>query len=443
VRGGNRRSNHTSGRPMRKGTRRLIITAVVLLPIAVAFCFWAVVDSPPPDDADLGITREIIPDEENAFTYFNRAAENLDWPKDHEGREHLERLLEQDGWDEGLASDILARNEGLFDLIARGLACDRFQVPEIQGPHTPLPYLHPWRSIGQLGVIRAESLFRQGREEVAFQDAMQILRFGDRIETGPAPTVVYWFGSELKLRGLTQLRNMLSRASLTSTTLAGYVRALEGWDVPPDALDEALRVDYQLDCAGVDSLATGRLSLRDFPCSRPLPSGHLMLLKPNKTKRMLARGYRALLTNIRQPYCRATLSEIPDLFDTLVAARAHASGNGKGWIYCAITVPPARLLQEYKCRERCAVAATRILIALKCYKLEHGELPETLDALVPEYFEAVPLDDFDGKPMKYSRDKRVVYAVGTDLTDNGGIAEDGREDILPRDGYDLIYKIEF
>ena len=41
--------------------------------------------------------------------------------------------------------------------------------------------------------------------------------------------------------------------------------------------------------------------------------------------------------------------------------------------------------------ENCSVAATRILIALNCYKLKHGELPDTLEELVPEYFDVVPL----------------------------------------------------
>ena len=70
-------------------------------------------------------------------------------------------------------------------------------------------------------------------------------------------------------------------------------------------------------------------------------------------------------------------------------------------------------------------------------------MPETLDELVPEYFESVPLDDFDGKPMKYSKEKRVVYAVGTDLTDNGGIGQERRGSLPPDDGYDLVHKIAF
>ena len=51
---------------------------------------------------------------------------------------------------------------------------------------------------------------------------------------------------------------------------------------------------------------------------------------------------------------------------------------------------------------------------------------------MPEYIEAVPLDDFDGQPMRYSKPKRVIYSVGEDLQDDGGDEEK-----------DIIYKIGF
>jgi hypothetical protein len=61
------------------------------------------------------------------------------------------------------------------------------------------------------------------------------------------------------------------------------------------------------------------------------------------------------------------------------------------------------------------------LAVLRC-KARHGTLPEGLDALVPEFVEAVPPDPFDGKPLRYRKagDRFVVYAVGRDGKDDGG-----------------------
>jgi len=73
-----------------------------------------------------------------------------------------------------------------------------------------------------------------------------------------------------------------------------------------------------------------------------------------------------------------------------------------------------------KCQTQTDVAATRAIVALKAFKMKTGRLPKALDELVPEYLAAVPLDDFDGKPLRYSPEKKILYSVGKDLKDVGG-----------------------
>ena len=73
--------------------------------------------------------------------------------------------------------------------------------------------------------------------------------------------------------------------------------------------------------------------------------------------------------------------------------------------------------------ERTAVSATIILLALKCYKIEYGVLPGSLDQLVPEFLDQVPPDPFDGRPMRYSKERKIIYSVGRDLIDSGGDTE--------------------
>jgi len=72
-----------------------------------------------------------------------------------------------------------------------------------------------------------------------------------------------------------------------------------------------------------------------------------------------------------------------------------------------------------KCAHCTNLGATRALLALKAYKKEKGALPDSLEALVPEYLEAIPLDDLDGKPLRYDSEKKELYSVGPDLQDRG------------------------
>jgi hypothetical protein len=62
-------------------------------------------------------------------------------------------------------------------------------------------------------------------------------------------------------------------------------------------------------------------------------------------------------------------------------------------------------------------------IALKRFQLKHGQWPETLAELAPEFFQTAPLDPYDGKPLKYRPNADgtfLLYSVGEDGVDDGG-----------------------
>jgi hypothetical protein len=67
--------------------------------------------------------------------------------------------------------------------------------------------------------------------------------------------------------------------------------------------------------------------------------------------------------------------------------------------------------------------ALQIRAAIALYQRQHGKLPDTLDALCPQFMPKVPLDPFSGKPLRYriSKEGWVVWSVGPDLTYDGGV----------------------
>ncbi|MCX5643293.1 MAG: hypothetical protein NTZ17_01210 [Phycisphaerae bacterium] len=69
------------------------------------------------------------------------------------------------------------------------------------------------------------------------------------------------------------------------------------------------------------------------------------------------------------------------------------------------------------------VAATSL--AVQRYDLAHGNLPESPGQLVPDYLAAVPVDPFDGLPLRFKRTDRgfAVYSVGEDCKDDSGKEE--------------------
>ena len=73
-----------------------------------------------------------------------------------------------------------------------------------------------------------------------------------------------------------------------------------------------------------------------------------------------------------------------------------------------------------------SVDLARVAIALEHYRLMHGEYPESLDALAPQFIAKLPHDVINGQPLHYRRTSDgqfVLYSVGWNETDDGGVVE--------------------
>lgn len=67
--------------------------------------------------------------------------------------------------------------------------------------------------------------------------------------------------------------------------------------------------------------------------------------------------------------------------------------------------------------------AARVGLVIQRYRLAAGMLPDTLADLVPAYLGDVPKDPFDGNELRYEKRDAgfVIYSVGEDLSDDGGV----------------------
>jgi len=66
--------------------------------------------------------------------------------------------------------------------------------------------------------------------------------------------------------------------------------------------------------------------------------------------------------------------------------------------------------------------ALQAAIACERYRMAAGQWPKALDALVPDYLAAVPVDPFDGKPLRYAHiDEGIkIWSISDNVVDDGG-----------------------
>lgn len=135
-----------------------------------------------------------------------------------------------------------------------------------------------------------------------------------------------------------------------------------------------------------------------------------------------------------------------DAFDAIrtyaekpIAARSHSDGSTPyeyGDLLLFDSLFPS-LRRGVNAMERRAIRrrAAFTMIAIERHRIAHGHYPDTLSALVPEFLDAVPIDPWSANPLRYKRidpdtDPHargyLLYSVGVDLIDDGGIAPEPR-----------------
>lgn len=79
---------------------------------------------------------------------------------------------------------------------------------------------------------------------------------------------------------------------------------------------------------------------------------------------------------------------------------------------------------------------SQVILAIEKYRRARGRIPDRLAELVPTYVDPIPVDSFDGEPLRYVPGDTVytLYSVGENRKDDGG-QDDGRHTL------DIAYAI--
>ncbi len=91
-------------------------------------------------------------------------------------------------------------------------------------------------------------------------------------------------------------------------------------------------------------------------------------------------------------------------------------------------------------RTQTQLTVARTALAVERHRLARGKVPEELAELVPQYLGQIPVDPFDGRPLRYRRTESgyLLYTILEDGQDNGGRQKDGIEDTAPNDWCFLV-----
>jgi hypothetical protein len=125
--------------------------------------------------------------------------------------------------------------------------------------------------------------------------------------------------------------------------------------------------------------------------------------------------------------------------DRLIAAKkmeANISSPSIPQIISHSLMPALTKMIEAHARVDAQLAAAHTAVALERYRLANNSLPDDLAQLVPTYIEKIPIDPFDGRPLRYKKlspqPGYTIYSIGTDEHDDlGDKSSDATFTVMP------------
>jgi hypothetical protein len=318
----------------------------------------------------------------------------------------------------------MAKVAGAID-VARGLADrprGRYAVAwskDLIG--TPIPHVQQPREVARL--LAHDALLRalDGDGEGAVRSCRAALNAGRSLSDEPCMVsqIVRVACGRLALRALEQT---LAQGEAPAPALEDLQRLLEAEAEEPLQL-VALRAERVGFYECLQAMRTGRFNRAAYGLAPsalgPTADGLYERVQAQACAAAYLRYFNELVEIAKLPSeqqqerlkgLREPSQKLPVLLEALT--------RGSNWPKLAQSFHDARA------ELRCAAAA----LAAERYRLAEGRWPEGLDALVPRYLAAVPADPFDGRPLRLKRlpEGVVLYSIGPDGTDDGGVVDHKR-----------------
>jgi hypothetical protein len=229
---------------------------------------------------------------------------------------------------------------------------------------------------------------------------------------------------------------VLAQGEAAPEDLAALQRAFEEEDRHPGLLI-SLRGERAAQYELYDALEKGEIKLEDMTEERPgMPPGE----GPSVVGWVARDRYRSKLPH--------TLSMLTRRIEACRPPPPHEQIEVERQLKAEVEKLPREVLHlnklllawlqrisEAQRRRHALVRSMAVTLAVERYR-RHGDWPQSLAQLTPELLKEVPLDPFDGRPLRYRRlaDGVVIWSVGLDGKDNGGrLSDNGALDFEGKD----------
>jgi len=264
--------------------------------------------------------------------------------------------------------------------------------------NTKFPQFDHFREFAKLLQAEAAQRKRRGDIKGAVESCLTILKLCRRIGDEPlllafrVQRTIFFMG----VRGLWE--EVLADADASRGTYLAALSEVRAWNIDRDFI-RALKAER----------AISILTLKSFPRAWITVVAELSVLKV----------YRQIIAIAQEgaPYDRKEVEQI----ETEIERKPLIPSPSR--VFILMLTPSPTGIFEAATQTHALQRVTMTALALRLYRKENGRYPENLQQLVPKYLPSVPVDPYDGKPIRYRRLQKgfKVWSVGGNRKDDGGV----------------------
>jgi hypothetical protein len=339
-------------------------------------------------------------------------------------------------------TDLLARNHQAMDILTNdltGRAC-HYPLDFSMGFAMPMRHLIQIKEAASLFVFSAVFDADDNRPEASLNDLDSALRLSRSLNEEPF-LISHLVQNGTRVFAASSLEHILNQRRFTDPQLTHLSQAFQA-NENPSGLERALVGEL---CMGDDYFQMSAKE-RNARFSQPQPDengeeskadnntiGYLFMDLSGFT----GRDFDYFL-DISSEHLRISREPFPQRLDSsdALAKRFQATGLRHLHLMSGMLLGSLSSVDAKECDVIARMNIIQAVIAIERYRLANEDrLPEALADLIPGFLPSVPTDPFDGHPLRFKKLSRgyMVYSIGRDRRDDGGVERTSKSPTAPED----------
>lgn len=378
-------------------------------------------DDPLMDTTVLRYVPRVLPESENGYLVLAKATSQLGEPQELKDESFSDTLYGRT-WDPAQVAGWLKDRDFAIAAVREVRSLELGQKPVPDNAVSAYGRQPNLRLIIDLTVLRARQLLIENDTSAATTMVCDALHAARIIFKSRGDLLTYLFAFSAQNVALETAYEVISHPRTTSADCQQLLDELSRSRPSHEDFTQLIAADFRMKQLVIQGLEHPQNLSKVWKLKRSEIIGYRLpfLFKPNQSLNYVIPRYLYYVSVIDLPLEEkrsgfdAAFSGIPDLCEL---HGEWLNSYGKRLAH-DILAPSLGGVLDSRLRQLTSCSLAEALAALRYYYIAtSGQLPASLTELVPHYLPSVPMDYLDGRPLKYSREKKALWSVGENRFD--------------------------